>query len=89
MTEKTKTTFAQGQLRALVERIERLEAEKATLGHDIAEVYNEAKSNGFDTKILRKVIALRKLSADDRQETDALMDVYLAALGMAEGNSNV
>lgn len=87
MTEKTKTTFAQGQLRALVERIERLEAEKATLGHDIGEIYNEAKSTGFDTKILRKVIALRKLSADDRQETDALMDVYLAALGMAEANA--
>ena len=80
----TKTTFAQGQLKALVERIERLEEEKKTIAADIKEVYAEAKANGFDTKILRKVIALRKKDADERQEEEALLDVYLSALGMPE-----
>lgn len=74
--------FAQGQLRALVQRIERLEEEKKTIAGDIKEVYAEAKANGFDTKILRKVIALRKKELAERQEEEALLDVYLAALGM-------
>ena len=78
-----KTTFAHGQLRQIVERIERLEEEKATIGGDIKEVYAEAKGNGFDTKILRKVIALRKKDVAERQETESMLDVYLAALGMA------
>ena len=81
---QTKTTFAQGQLRSLVERIERLEEEKKTIAGDIKEVYAEAKANGFDTKILRKVISLRKKDANERQEEEALLDVYLAALGMPE-----
>lgn len=76
-----KTTFAQGQLRALVERIERLEEEKKNIAGDIKEVYADAKANGFDTKILRKVIALRKKDANERQEEEALLDVYLASLG--------
>ena len=84
MAEKTKTTFAQGQLRAHVERIERLEEEKKSIAGDIKEVYAEAKANGFDTKILRKVISLRKKDANERQEEEALLDVYLAALGMPE-----
>jgi uncharacterized protein (UPF0335 family) len=83
MAEKTKTSFAQGQLRALVERIERLEEEKKTIAGDIKEVYAEAKGNGFDTKILRKVVALRKKDQAERQEEEAMLDVYLAALGMA------
>jgi uncharacterized protein (UPF0335 family) len=83
MAEKTKTSFAQGQLRALVERIERLEEEKKTIAGDIKEVYTEAKGNGFDTKILRKVVALRKKDQAERQEEEAMLDVYLAALGMA------
>jgi len=83
MAEKTKTTFAQGQLRAIVERIERLEEEKKTIAADIKEVYAEAKGNGFDTRILRKVISIRKKDADERQEEEAMLDVYLAALGMA------
>jgi uncharacterized protein (UPF0335 family) len=83
MAEKTKTSFAQGQLRALVERIERLEEEKKTIAGDIKEVYAEAKGNGFDTKILRKVISLRKKDQAERQEEEAMLDVYLAALGMA------
>ena len=84
MAEKTKTTFAQGQLRAIVERIERLEEEKKTIAGDIKEVYAEAKANGFDTKILRKVISIRKKDASERQEEEALLDVYLSALGMPE-----
>jgi uncharacterized protein (UPF0335 family) len=83
MAEKTKTSFAQGQLRALVERIERLEEEKKTIAGDIKEVYAEAKGNGFDTKILRKVVALRKKDQAELQEEEAMLDVYLAALGMA------
>jgi uncharacterized protein (UPF0335 family) len=83
MAEKTKTNFAQSQLRSLVERIERLEEEKKTIGGDIKEVYAEAKSNGFDTKILRKVITLRKKDVSERAEEEALIDTYLSALGMA------
>jgi uncharacterized protein (UPF0335 family) len=79
MTEKTKTTFAQGQLRALVERIERLTAEAETITGDIKEVYAEAKGNGFDVKILRKVLEIA--SFDKLQEEEALLEVYLAALG--------
>jgi uncharacterized protein (UPF0335 family) len=82
MAEKTRTSFAQGQLKALVERIERLEEEKKTITGDIKEVYGEAKANGFDTKILRKVISLRKKDTSERAEEEALIDTYLAALGM-------
>lgn len=78
-----KTSFAHGQLRALVERIERLEEEKKTISNDIAEVYAEAKGNGFDVKVLRAVIALRKKDANEREELESLLDVYLAALGEA------
>ena len=82
VAENTKTTFAQGQLRAIVERIERLEEEKKTIAADIKEVYAEAKGNGYDTKVLRKVISLRRKDAQERQEEEALIDVYLIALGM-------
>ena len=75
--------FGKDQLKAFVERIERLEEEKKTIAADIKEVYAEAKGNGFDIKILRKVISLRKKEASERQEEEALIDVYLAALGMA------
>ena len=81
MAEHTKTTFAHGQLRALVERIERLEEEKKTIAGDIKEVYAEANGNGFDIKVLRKVISLRKKDAQELQEEEAMIDVYLAALG--------
>jgi uncharacterized protein (UPF0335 family) len=83
VAEATKTTFAQSQLKAIVERIERLEEEKKTISGDIKEVYAEAKGNGFDTKVLRKVIALRKKEVNERQEEEALIDVYLANLGGA------
>ncbi len=78
----TKTSFAQGQLRSLVERIERLEEEKKTIAADIKEVYAEAKGHGFDTKILRKVISLRKKEATEREEEQSMLDLYMAALGM-------
>ena len=74
---------AQDQLRSFVDRIERLEEEKKTINDDIKDVYAEAKGNGFDTKVLRKVIALRKQDADERQEQESILDLYLVALGMA------
>ena len=78
----SKTTFAQGQLRSIVERIERLDEEKATISADIRDVYSEAKGNGFDTKILRKIIALRKKEAAEREEERAMLDLYMQSLGM-------
>lgn len=72
--------FAGQQLKSLIERVERLEAEKAALTADIGEVYKEAKGHGFDTKIMRKAVARRKLSKDQRDEQDALLDLYLSAL---------
>jgi uncharacterized protein (UPF0335 family) len=77
----TKTAFAQGQLKSLVERIERLEEEKKAIAGDIKEVYGEAKSMGFDTKIMRKVIALRKKDQGEREEEDALIQLYFSAIG--------
>ncbi|MGB7204151.1 MAG: GapR family DNA-binding domain-containing protein [Anderseniella sp.] len=78
----TKTSFAQGQLRSLIERIERLEEEKKAIAGDIKEVYGEAKANGFDVKIMRKVVTLRKKEAADRAEEEAILDLYMSALGM-------
>jgi len=75
-------SFAKEQLKSLVERIERLEEEKSALAADIREVYSEAKGQGFDTKIMRHVVRLRKLDRADRQEQEAILDLYLAALGM-------
>ena len=77
------TRIARDQLKSIVERIERLEEEKAALAEDIKEVYAEAKANGYDTKTLRTVIRLRKQDSAERQEQEALLDLYLHALGMA------
>ena len=74
--------FAKDQLKSIVERIERLEEEKAALTADIREVYSEAKGNGFDTKIIRQVVRIRKLDRADQQEQEAILDLYLSALGM-------
>ena len=71
---------ARGQIKAFVARIERLEEDKANVMADMKEVYAEAKSMGFDTKILRKVITLRKVDARERQETEALLELYLGAV---------
>ncbi|BDX00768.1 DUF2312 domain-containing protein [Maricaulis maris] len=71
---------AREQLKAFVARIERLEEDKANVMADMKEVYAEAKSSGYDTKILRKVIALRKIDRHERQETEALLELYLGAV---------
>jgi uncharacterized protein (UPF0335 family) len=78
----TKSGFAKDQLRSFIERIERLEEERASLSTDIREVYSEAKGTGFDTKAMRHVVSLRKLDTADRQEQEAILDLYLSALGM-------
>lgn len=70
------------RLKAFIQRIERLEEEKKATGGDIREVFSEAKSSGFDVKIMRKVIALRRLDTAERQEQEALLQVYLDAIGM-------
>lgn len=79
------TGFSHGQLKSIVERVERLEEEKANISEDIKEVYSEAKSNGFDAKIIRKIISLRKKDEAQRQEEESLMDIYMTALGMVPG----
>ena len=73
--------IAAAQLKSIVERIERLEEEKKALADDIKDVYAEAKANGFDTKTLRAVIRLRKQDRAEREEQEALLDLYLTALG--------
>ena len=76
------TQVAREQLRSIVERIERLEEEKKSISDDIKDVYGEAKANGFDTKVLRQVVRMRKQDTSERQEQDAIRDLYLHALGM-------
>ena len=71
-----------GHLRSFIERIERLEIEKRAIADDIKDVYLEAKGNGFDTKIMRKIIAMRKVDADKRAEEETILYLYLNALGM-------
>ncbi len=73
---------ARDQLRTIVERIERLEEEKKSIADDIKDVYAEAKGNGFDTKALRRIVALRKQDQSERLEQEAVLDTYMAALGM-------
>ena len=75
---------AQAQLRQLIEQIERLEEEKKALAGDIRDKFLEAKAMGFDPKIMKQVIRLRKQTKDDRDEQEALLDVYLHALGMLD-----
>lgn len=77
------TTVAVDRLRSFIERVERLEEDKAAVMEDIKEVFAEAKGEGYDTKILRQVIRLRKMDRADRQEQEALLDLYLSALGEA------
>jgi uncharacterized protein (UPF0335 family) len=82
ITEPTSQTVAAGQLRAFIERIERLEEEKKTISDDIKEVFAEAKGTGFDTKALRTLIRLRKQDQAEREEEESILDLYKAALGM-------
>nr|6OZX_A Chain A, UPF0335 protein CC_3319 [Caulobacter vibrioides CB15]6OZY_A Chain A, UPF0335 protein CC_3319 [Caulobacter vibrioides CB15]6OZY_B Chain B, UPF0335 protein CC_3319 [Caulobacter vibrioides CB15] len=72
---------AQGQLKSIIERVERLEVEKAEIMEQIKEVYAEAKGNGFDVKVLKKVVRIRKQDRAKRQEEDAILDLYLSAIG--------
>jgi len=81
--EKPAIRFAKDQLKAFIERVERLEEEKKALSDDIRDVYAEAKGNGFDVKALRTIVRLRKLEATEREEQQAILDTYMHALGMA------
>jgi uncharacterized protein (UPF0335 family) len=76
------TRFAKDQLKAFVERIERLEEEKKTISDDIRDVYAEAKGNGYDVKAMRAVVRLRKQDKDERVEHEAILETYMHALGM-------
>ena len=76
------TRFAKDQLRAIIERIERLEEEKAAIASDIRDVYAEAKGNGYDVKALRTIVRLRKQDANERAEAETILETYMLALGM-------
>jgi uncharacterized protein (UPF0335 family) len=80
--EEATVSFGRDQLKAFIERIERLEEEKKALGDDIRDVYAEAKGTGFDVKALRTIVRLRKQDANERKEQEALVETYLHALGM-------
>ena len=81
------TSVARDQLRSIVERVERLEEEKKAIADDIRDVFAEAKANGFDVKTLRTVVRMRKIEASERQEQEAMLDLYLSALGMLPDTS--
>ena len=76
------TKFAKDQLKAIIERIERLEEEKKTISDDIRDVYAEAKGNGFDVKVLRTIVRMRKQDANERAEQETILETYMQALGM-------
>jgi uncharacterized protein (UPF0335 family) len=80
--EAPATKFAKDQLKAIIERIERLEEEKKTISDDIRDVYAEAKGNGFDVKALRTIVRLRKQDANERAEQETILETYMQALGM-------
>lgn len=72
------------RLKSFIERVERLEEEKKVLAEDIRDVYGEAKGTGFDPKIMRKIVSLRKTNLEKRREEQELLDLYMSAIGMAE-----
>jgi uncharacterized protein (UPF0335 family) len=80
--EQPSTSFAKDQLKAVVERVERLEEEKKAIADDIKDVYAEAKAHGFDVKALRTIVRLRKQDSDERKEQEAILETYMHALGM-------
>jgi|SRR6185312_1765707 len=82
--EQASTSFARDQLKAIIERIERLEEEKKATSDDIRDVYAEAKGNGFDVKALRTIVRLRKQDADERREQETILETYMHALGMLQ-----
>lgn len=79
----TETNVAEDQLRAFIERIERMEEEKDAISADIKEIYAEAKGNGFDVKVLREIVRIRKQDHSERMEHEAILELYLSALGMS------
>jgi uncharacterized protein (UPF0335 family) len=79
---------AQDQLKAFIERIERMEEEKKAISDDLKEIYAEAKGNGFDTKILKQIVRIRKQDHNERMEQEALLDLYMQALGMPNAPKN-
>ena len=81
--ELAEGSIAADELRLLIERIERLEEEKKAIADDVRDVYAEAKSRGYDPKTMRAIVRLRKMESHDRQEAEALLDTYKAALGLA------
>ena len=83
-TEQPATRFAKDQLKAIIERIEKLEEEKKATSDDIRDVYAEAKGNGFDAKALRTIVRMRKMDTDERREQQEILDTYLHALGMLQ-----
>ena len=82
-TQTAQGGVAADRLRSFIERIERLEEEKAGIAGDIREIYAEAKGEGYDAKVMRQVVRLRKMDRQDRQEQEALLDLYLSTLGEA------
>ena len=80
--EQTAHRFAKDQLKAIIERVERLEEEKKAISDDIRDVFAEAKVNGFDVKALRTIVRMRKLDANERKEQEAILETYMHALGM-------
>ncbi len=80
--EQASVRFGKDQLKAFIERVERLEEEKKTIADDIRDVYAEAKGSGFDVKVLRTIVRMRKQDADERKEQEAILETYLHALGM-------
>lgn len=76
------TKFAKDQLRAIIERIERLEEEKKNISDDVRDVYVEAKGNGYDVKALRTIVRMRKQDAHERQEQESILETYMHAMGM-------
>ena len=82
--EQSATRFAKDQLKAIIERIERLEEEKKATSDDIRDVYAEAKGNGFDAKALRAIVRMRKMDSDERREQEEILETYMHALGMLQ-----
>ena len=79
---QTETNVAADQLRLFIERVERLEEEKKGMSDDIRDVYSEAKAMGYDPKIMRQIVRLRKMEPHDRQEMQAILETYMSALGL-------
>lgn len=83
-TKETPDNVSGARLKSFIERVERLEEEKKVLAEDIRDVYSEAKATGFEPKIMRKIVSLRKSNLEKRREEQELLDLYMAAIGMAE-----